>query len=124
LKTTNCFYVYCGIKSIQGIIPLLYKTTQIIHSQRSTRMFGLLFLLAQFVISAPAPQGTIVTPFLTTDGYSALTWDSYPPGGCTKTYEIMNKAFPGADINQWTGLQKLAAVKQVGEFYNYMVIAR
>lgn len=86
-------------------------------------MFFLLLLTPLFA----APQGstgTIVTPFLTTDGYSALTWDSYPPGGCTKTYEIMNKAFPGADINQWTGLQKLAAVKQVAEFYNYMVIAR
>ncbi|KAL3898492.1 MAG: hypothetical protein SGCHY_002703 [Lobulomycetales sp.] len=35
----------------------------------------------------------------------------------------MNRAFPSADISQWTGEQKLEAVHQVARAFDYMVIA-
>jgi hypothetical protein len=94
----------------------------------------ILATLIAFVSSAPNAGGTIVTPYLTVDGYSAKTWDANPAGGCTSNSETMNRAFPNgmicvtptlsADINQWTGEVKLDAIHRVAEKYNYMVIAR
>jgi hypothetical protein len=90
-------------------------------------------ILTALLSLAVSAQRSIVTPYLQVDGYSAKTWTSNPAGGCTSTYDIMNRAFPNglfsysnnqADINQWTGQMKYDAVQMVAARNGYLVLAR
>jgi hypothetical protein len=93
----------------------------------------MLTLILTALLLAASAQRTIVTPYLSLNGYTAKTWAANPAGGCTSTYDIMNRAFPNglftysnnqADINQWTGQMKIDAVQMVAAQNGYLVLAR
>ncbi|KAL3898491.1 MAG: hypothetical protein SGCHY_002702 [Lobulomycetales sp.] len=112
--SNSTFRVECQI-----VVPVEKKPPEILNLMNAQLQLSLIFFL--LIVSPLA--ATVVTPFLLRDGYTADTWDQYPPGGCTGQYSVLNRVFPFGDIKQWTGEDKLKAVRMVAEKYNFMVIA-